>query len=183
MKIETKNISISKLQNNEGQIHGVPKNPRFIKDKEFKNLCQSIKELPEMLELRELIVFPLKTNFVVIGGNMRLRAGIELKFDGMPCKILNKSTPASVLREIAIKDNGSYGKNDNDLIANEWEDFIQDSWGVEDIKEIDLSEQKDLSEKLTSKIIIEVECKSEKDQKKLYDELIKRNYLCRLLTL
>ena len=128
MQIKSLNISI--LEENKGQINGVPANPRYIKDSSFKNLVQSIKELPEMLELRECIVFPLKNKFIILGGNMRYKACCELKLAEIPCKILNKNTPVDILRQIVIKDNGSYGRNDMDLIANEWEDYIQESWGV-----------------------------------------------------
>lgn len=35
----------------------MPKNPRFIRDDKFKKLVQSIKDDPEMLELRELVAY------------------------------------------------------------------------------------------------------------------------------
>ena len=57
-------ISVSELSPNAGQIEGLPKNPRFIKDERFEKLVKSVKELPEMLELRELIVFPLKKKWL-----------------------------------------------------------------------------------------------------------------------
>ena len=51
-------LKISDLLFNNGQIDGLPKNPRFIKDDKFKKLVKSIEENPEMLELRELLVYP-----------------------------------------------------------------------------------------------------------------------------
>jgi len=123
-------INISKIELNSGQIEGLPKNPRFIKDEQFKNLVQSIRELPEMLELRECIVFPFEKKYVVIGGNMRLRACKEFGIKEIPCKILDIKTPVKMLCEIAIKDNGIYGNTDFDLIANEWSDIILPSWGL-----------------------------------------------------
>ena len=68
--IKTELINISLIENNTGQIVGLPKNPRFIKDDKFKKLVKSIQDLPEMLEMRELIIFPFKKKYVVIGGNM-----------------------------------------------------------------------------------------------------------------
>jgi hypothetical protein len=180
--IETKNILISKLQNNEGQIEGVPKNPRFIKDSAFKNLVQSIKELPEMLDLRELIVYPLNENYIVLGGNMRLRAGVELKFTEMPCKILNKNTRVEVLRQIVMKDNGSYGKNDSELLANEWEDYIEDSWGLKEnegyFQQLTKDERKEnekFDEKLPYPITIVVEKKDYDLWQKIKNELSQDN--------
>lgn len=69
-----KNIEISLLEPNKGQIKGLPRNPRTIKDKRFKALKKSIEDAPEMLALRELLVYPHNGKFVVIGGNMRLKA-------------------------------------------------------------------------------------------------------------
>ena len=46
-------------------------NPRFIKDFKFQKLVKSIKEFPEMLEKRPIIV---DEDMIVLGGNMRLKA-------------------------------------------------------------------------------------------------------------
>jgi hypothetical protein len=71
-------VHITKLVNNKGQIEGLPKNPRFIKDHKFVQLKQSIKDDPEMLELREVIAVDYNGELVVIAGNMRLNACLEL---------------------------------------------------------------------------------------------------------
>jgi len=68
------NIASHLIDLNEGQINGLPGNPRYIKDESFEKLTQSIIDDPEMLDLRELIVFPYKKRYVIIGGNMRFRA-------------------------------------------------------------------------------------------------------------
>lgn len=72
------NIKLSLLTPNTGQIKGLPENPRFIKDEKFEKLKQSIIDDPEMLEHRGLLVFPHGKKFVLIGGNMRLRAIQEI---------------------------------------------------------------------------------------------------------
>ncbi|WP_159467960.1 hypothetical protein [Dyadobacter sp. 3J3] len=68
------NIKLSILDNNEGQIEGLPANPRFIKDADFLTLRQSIIDDPEFLDIREMVVIPFNKRFVIIGGNMRLKA-------------------------------------------------------------------------------------------------------------
>lgn len=68
------NIKLSLLDSNTGQVPGLPANPRIIKDKEFKKLVNSIMEDPEMLDIRELMVYPFGKRFIIIGGNMRLQA-------------------------------------------------------------------------------------------------------------
>lgn len=129
--MKTENIKISNLRHNEGQIDGLPKNPRFIRDYRFDKLVKSIQDDPEMLELRELLVIPFNQTFLVIGGNMRLRAMRELGITEAPCKIIPEETPAKKLRAYAQKDNIGYGENDWDAFANEWDREELEDWGVE----------------------------------------------------
>lgn len=133
MKSNTLSVAISKdkLLLNEGQIEGLPKNPRFIRDTQFEKLKKSIEDFPEMLKLRELIVYPFEDKYVVIAGNMRLRAGQELGIKEFPCKVLPAETTVERLREITIKDNNSFGEWDMDDLANEWDKDELSEWGIE----------------------------------------------------
>ena len=124
-------IKISKLELNKGQIDGLPKNPRFIRDDRFTALIKSIEDAPEMLRLRELLVVEHGNKFVVIGGNMRLRACKELGYKEIPCKVLPADTPVAKLREYAIKDNNGFGEDDWDILANEWDAEELTEWGME----------------------------------------------------
>lgn len=130
--LQSQLIDITHLETNKGQIEGLPSNPRFIKDEAFKSLVRSLQEDPDMLELREVIAYPLdKNRYMVIGGNQRLMAGLELRFTEMPVKVLPKATPLEKLKRIVIKDNGSWGNHDWDLLANEWSDLPLDDWGID----------------------------------------------------
>ncbi|MGL6038130.1 MAG: ParB N-terminal domain-containing protein [Soonwooa sp.] len=129
--METTNIKISLLSPNDGQIDGLPKNPRFIRDERFEKLKKSIEELPEMLELRELIVIPFNNRFVIIGGNMRFRAMKDIGFKEAPCKVLEATTPAHILRQISIKDNVAFGNDDTEALANDWDQNELKDWGME----------------------------------------------------
>lgn len=133
MKSNTLSVAISKdkLLLNEGQIEGLPKNPRFIRDTQFEKLKKSIEDFPEMLKLRELIVYPFEDKYVVIAGNMRLRAGQELGLKEFPCKVLPSETTVERLKEITIKDNNSFGEWDMDDLANEWDKDELSEWGIE----------------------------------------------------
>ena len=125
------NIKIAQLETNNGQIEGLPKNPRFIKDNRFKQLVKSIEDAPEMLDYRTLLVFPHDKKYVIIAGNMRYRACKELGYKELPCYVLPEETPAEKLREYAIKDNIGFGADDFDLLMNEWDiDELKD-WGYE----------------------------------------------------
>lgn len=85
-----------------------------------------------MLELRELIVYPYpEGRYVVVCGNLRLRACKELGYKEVPCKILPNGTDPKKLREYATKDNVSFGENDMDAMANDWDKDELQEWGVE----------------------------------------------------
>lgn len=124
-------IPTSRLRCNEGQLEGLPSNPRYIKDEKFELLKRSLQESPEMLHLRELLVYPHGDTFIVIGGNMRLRAAEELGIEELPCKVLPATTPVEKLREYTIKDNNGYGEYDWDILANEWDEMPLADWGVD----------------------------------------------------
>ena len=125
-------IDIVRLEVNKGQVEGLPKNPRFIRDDRFSALVKSIKDAPEMLRLRELIVVEHGKKYVVIGGNMRLRACKELGMASVPCKVLPADTPVEKLREYAIKDNNGFGQDDWDILANDW-DILANEWDATEL--------------------------------------------------
>ena len=134
---EIRNLSIDLLELNEGQMYGLPKNPRWIRDARFEALKKSIEDAPEMLELREILVYPLsdleghEDKYIIIGGNMRYRACTELGITELPCKIIPLETPVKKLREYVIKDNEAFGQNDWDLLYNEWDTEELTSFGME----------------------------------------------------
>ena len=129
-----KEIEVSLITPNKGQVPGLPRNPRLVKKDRYEKTRQSIEESPEMLELRELIVVEyMDGRYVVVCGNLRLRACKELGYKTVPCKVLPPDTPAKKLREYAAKDNINYGEDDKDIIANEWAEFQTElaDWGME----------------------------------------------------
>jgi hypothetical protein len=120
------------LELNNGQLKGLPKNPRFIKDEKFNALVQSVQKSPEFLDARPLLVYPLdKGKYIVLCGNMRLRACRELGMLEVPCYVFPKSTPIEKLREYTIKDNMEYGQIDWETIANEWDAVELKEWNFE----------------------------------------------------
>lgn len=151
MKIKTQQVALSKLHLNTGQIPGVPKNPRYIKDERFEALKKSIQDDPEMLELREIIAYDNNGELVIVGGNMRYRAMKELGFKDVPVKVLPQETAAEKIRAFIVKDNVAFGSNDWDILGNEWEvdelmdfglecDFLKES-------EVDFDAVDEISEK------------------------------------
>lgn len=162
--VETKNIDIKKLEVNKGQIEGLPKNPRFIRDDRYEALKKSISDAPEMLSLRELIVYPFNNKFVVVGGNMRLRACKDLGHKEIPCKVLDADTPVEKLREYTIKDNNGFGQDDFDLLANEWDVDELTDWGMElpdfDVDDVETEEEAKEDDFDEEKDEIETRCKT-----------------------
>lgn len=123
-------VKISDISFNTGQIPNVPKNPRFIKTERYEKLKKSLEDNPEMLPARELLVYNYDGELIVIGGNMRLRAAKELGYKEIPCKILEDLTPEQI-RAIVIKDNVSFGSDDFEQLANEWNSIELEEWGLE----------------------------------------------------
>lgn len=129
--MEVRLISVKAIEPNKGQVDGLPQNPRFIRDERYDALKKSIQDYPEGLSLRELIVYPHGKKYVVVGGNMRLRACKELGYETMPCKVLDTDTPPDELRRIAIMDNVSFGQNDWDILGNEYDEAELADFGME----------------------------------------------------
>ena len=104
-----------------------PNNPRLIKDDKFAKLVQSIKDLPQMLAIRPIVV---NTDMVVLGGNMRLKACKEAGLKEVPIIIADNLTEEQQ-REFLIKDNVSGGEWDWQMLANDWDTEQLDSWGLD----------------------------------------------------
>lgn len=131
MSNREKNINISEIVPNEGQIKGLPANPRLIRDTRFESLKKSIEDAPDMLDYRKLCVYPYNGKYVILCGNMRYRACKEIGYKELPCYVLPEDTDVKRLREWVIKDNENFGQYDFDLLANEWDETELITWGVE----------------------------------------------------
>ncbi len=146
----TQTIHIALLDYNKGQLKGLPKNPRFFRDYRYEAMKKSIEESPEMLELRELIVFPYDNGrYIVVCGNLRLRACRELGYTELPCKVLDAKTKPKKLREYATKDNVSFGETDMDILTNEWDKSELQDWGIEFAPEKETDEFKERFDAIT----------------------------------
>lgn len=116
----TKKVNIAEIKPNE-------ENPRYITDAKFKKLVKSIKEFPEMLETRPLVV---DENMVVLGGNMRLKALKSAGVFEVPVHQV-KGWTEEQKKEFIIKDNLGYGEWDWDMVANGWDIQTLNDWGLD----------------------------------------------------
>ena len=123
-----------------GTIKNNPNNPRVIKDDKFKKLVQSIKELPEMAEVRPVVV---NADMVVLGGNMRLKAMREAGWKDIPIQVVDWDEDKQ--RQFIIKDNVSGGEWDWEMLANEWDADELQEWGLDlpDMKVEELEAEED----------------------------------------
>lgn len=118
--MQTQLVSISQVKPNQD-------NPRIIKDYKFKKLVQSIKDFPQMLELRPIVV---NEDNIVLGGNMRLKACQEAGLKEVHI-IQAKDLSEAQQREFIIKDNVGFGEWDWDVLANEWDNTQLGEWGLD----------------------------------------------------
>lgn len=103
-----------------------PNNPRLIKDEKFKKLVKSIKDFPEMLNIRPIVV---NKDMIILGGNMRYKACKEAGLKEMPVIITDLTEEQQ--REFLIKDNTSGGEWDWGILANEWDTNQLEEWGLD----------------------------------------------------
>jgi ParB-like chromosome segregation protein Spo0J len=104
-----------------------PNNPRLIKDDKFKKLVQSIKDFPEMLDIRPIVV---NSDMIILGGNMRFKACKEAGLKEVPIIVADSLTEEQQ-REFLIKDNTSGGEWDFEMLANEWDNEQLEEWGLD----------------------------------------------------
>lgn len=190
MKKERTSLRLSELEPNTGQIEWLPKNPRQWTQDDIDRTAKSIAEDYDFLEDRPLLAVPHDGRFVVFAGNLRMTAARQGKVDSVPVIVYTVEDDAdqqTILRR-AMKDNGSFGAWDWDALANEWDELPLGDWGVpawktdEDKDEGD--GKKDLSGELENYAFkIEIECVSEAEQEKMFNELQERGFKCRILTL
>ena len=167
------------------KVKGNPKNPRIIKNDKFKTLKNSIRTMPGYMKLRPVIV---DVDMMVLGGNMRLKASIDLgkkeiwtdMFTQADCDDMNKiaieeeretKTYLEYCDAIIIKDNVSSGEWEWDILANDWDSVLLNEYGldvwenqddVEDIEEvIDFSED----------VNFIIKCENLKELEELKDKL------------
>lgn len=143
--VQSQELPLSEITPNKGQIPGVPKNPRVIRDQKFRLLKKSIEEDPEMLGLREILLYPYQGKNIIIGGNMRYQALKDLGFTTAIVKFLPADFTAEKLRAIVIKDNSGFGEWNWDDLANEWEAAQLVDWGV-DVPELNNVKTEDEAE-------------------------------------
>lgn len=130
-----------------GKLVMNPNNPRTIKDDKFKKLVKSIKEFPEMLQARPIVV---DEDMIVLGGNMRTKACISAGLDEVYI-IRFENLSEEKKKEFIVKDNVGYGEWDFDLLLEDWNRDELIEWGM-DVPKYNPIE--DLKSKLSDRFIL-----------------------------
>ena len=114
-----------------GQLKPNPTNPRVLRDDKFAKLKASLQSFPDMLNKRPIVaVTDTDGKLMVLGGNMRLRACMDLKLKEVPVILADEWTEEQ-RREFIIKDNVGFGEWDWDQLANEWDAKDLADWGLD----------------------------------------------------
>lgn len=114
-------------------------NPRKINRKAYEALKKSLKEFPEMKQLREIVV---DENLVILGGHQRIYALKDLGYTDVTVKqVIGLSDKQK--REFIIKDNTASGEWDSDIIANQWDIEELQNWGVPNFDFGDIKDEAD----------------------------------------
>ncbi len=129
-------------------------NPRIIKDDKYKKLVKSLKEFPQMADVRPVVIDETNT---ILGGNMRYKAMIEAGWDDIPVKQV-KGWTEEQKKEFIVKDNLGYGEWDYDILANDYDLSQLEDYGMdlpddlkpqEEVKEDEAPEVDETSEPIS----------------------------------
>ena len=138
--MEIVRLPLAELEQNIGQIPDLPMNPREWTQTDIDSLARSIKETPELFEARPCLVVPYGGKYVILAGNLRYDAARQNGETEVPAIVFPAETPIEKMKEIVIKDNGSWGKWSMDALANEWYDLPLGEWGAPEWKGKDQDE-------------------------------------------
>jgi ParB-like chromosome segregation protein Spo0J len=173
--MEIKSVPIGSVKPNEN-------NPRIIKDDKYKKLVTSIKEFPQMLKIRPIVV---DENMMVLGGNMRLKACKEAGLKEVPIIKADELTEDQK-REFIVKDNVGFGEWDWDALANDWDADLLCDWGL-DVPYFGVAEDDDegnFDDEGISDVgtfAINIACDGESHQVEAYERLTSLGYKCKLV--
>jgi len=166
------------------QIKPNPKNPRVIKDDKFLKLVNSLREFPEMMAKRPMVcVTDVDSKLYPLGGNMRLKALIELQYKDIPDSWVSIADDWTVEQrnEFTIKDNLSFGEWDFEQLANEWDSEELGNWGLDmpsfaadiDYSILNDSDVKDQLEDMANGVKKAIQIEFEVEDYELAKELVK----------
>ena len=158
-----------------------PSNPRIIRDNKFKKLVRSIKDFPQMLSIRPIVV---DNDMIVLGGNMRLKACKEAGLKEVFIIKADNLTEEQK-KEFIIKDNSSFGEWDFDILVNndDWDLNLLTEWGI-DVPKMDNEdddEDEDEGAEVSQMWFLNIEMDNEKECQEWYEKLKNEGLNCKIV--
>lgn len=128
-------VALDRLRINEGQLDWLPKNPRTWTQTDIDRMVRSIEEDPDFADVRPVLAVPGEGKELIVFAHNLLTRAAQVRGDrDLPVAVFEPETDEDreTVRRLAIKDNGSFGSWDTDLLANEWnaDPGQLEGWGV-----------------------------------------------------
>ena len=130
-------VALDRLRINEGQLDWLPKNPRTWTQTDIDRMVRSIEEDPDFADVRPVLAVPGEGKELIVFAHNLLTRAAQVRGDrDLPVAVFEPETDEDreTVRRLAIKDNGSFGSWDTDLLANEWnaDPGQLEGWGVQE---------------------------------------------------
>lgn len=119
-------------------LNKLDNNPRTIAPEDMERLKESIRNNPDYLEAHPIVLSDRTGELVIIDGNQRYEACLQLGYDKVPTALLHGLTEERE-REIIIRANVNNGKWDLSKLF-EWDYSELMDWGVEGISFPDIND-------------------------------------------
>ena len=157
------------------------KNPRQFTDKGMKDLENSINSIGFMQPIN------INQDGTILSGHARTLKLKEMGETEVDVYVPDRLLTPKQEEEVLVRANANTaGQWDFDILANEFEDFELQEWGLEIPVMEDLQvekEDKDLSDDLKSHYILEIECDSEAEQEILYNRFLGEKLKVKILSI
>jgi ParB-like chromosome segregation protein Spo0J len=164
------------------KLKGNPDNPRILRDEKFLKLKKSISDFPDMLNYRAIVAVSQEDGtYMVLGGNMRLKALQDLKIKEAPVMLADHWTEEQ-RREFIIKDNVGFGEWDWDQLANEWDAGELSDWGLDlPIAAVEGDPFDDDGISASDQYGVIVMCKDDTEQARVFEKLVADGHTCKVV--
>lgn len=128
-------VAVDRLRINEGQLDWLPRNPRQWTQTDIDRMVKSVEEDPDFADVRPVLATPAKDGTLIVFAHNLLTRAAQVRGDKtLPVATFTPETEEdqATIRRLAIKDNGSFGSWDTDILANDWdfEPFEMEKWGI-----------------------------------------------------
>lgn len=128
-------VPVERLRINEGQLDWLPRNPRQWTQTDIDRMVKSVEEDPDFADVRPVLATPAKDGTLIVFAHNLLTKAAQVRGDKtLPVATFTPETEKDqeTIRRLALKDNGTFGSWDTEILANDWdfEPFKMEEWGI-----------------------------------------------------